>query len=178
MITTDSSDLARVLRQLRNQGQVSRYDYVMAGYNFRMTEMDAAVGVGQMSRLGHLTDRRRENAKRLIEGLQGVRGLALPREPEDHIHVFNQFTVRVDDDATITRDQLRAELSRIGIGTGIYYPKLVYQYDFLPVEHKPPVESTPQAHDLTRQVLSLPVHPGVELDQIDRIIDAVRQALG
>lgn len=178
MITTDSSDMALMLRQLRNQGQAGRYEYVMAGYNFRMTEIDAAVGVGQMSRLGYFTDRRRENARRLSDGLLGIRGLVVPQEPKDHVHVFNQFTVRVEGHASISRDELRSELSRMGIGSGVYYPKLVYEYDFVPEELRPPSGSTPQAHRFSRQVLSLPVHPGVELDQIDRIIGAVRQVLG
>lgn len=178
IITTSSAEQARVLRQLRNQGQLKRYEYMMAGYNFRMTELDAAVGVGQMSRLAYFTERRRQNARRLAEGLDGIPGLVSPSEPENEVHVFNQFTIRVEDDAPISRDDLRSRLSQLGIGTAVYYPKLVYEYDYVPKEHRPPLTSTPRAADFTRRVLSLPVHPGVELAQIERIIDAVRQALG
>lgn len=177
LVTTDSDSMAVTLRRLRNQGQAARYEYIMAGYNFRMTELDAAVGVGQMSRFVEIVERRRENARLLREGLAGIEGIVPPSDPPTGRHVFNQFTIRVEGEATISRDELQSRLSHLGIGTAVYYPKLVYEYGYVPEEHRFPLTSTPRAADFTRRVLSLPVHPGVELDQIERIIDAVRQAL-
>lgn len=177
LVTTDSDSMAATLRRLRNQGQAARYEYTMAGYNFRMTELDAAVGVGQMSRFSAIVERRRENALRLADGLSGTEGLTVPTEPDGHIHVFNQFTIRVGPGARISRDELQRNLSNEGIATQVYYPRLVFEYDHAPKPMDPTLEQVPQAAALTREVLSLPIHPGVEDHQIDHIADVVRRSL-
>ncbi len=178
VVTTDSDDQALILRQLRNQGQATRYEYVMAGFNFRMTELDAAVGVGQMSRFATIVHRRRENARWLMDGLEGLEGLVLPNEPEDHTHVFNQFTIRVEDAARVSRDELQTLLGESGISSQVYYPKLVFDYGFAPRRLDPNLERVDRASRFTGEVLSLPVHPGVEREDVTRIIEAVRGALG
>ena len=95
IITTNDADQAERLRILRNQGMRVRYEYVMAGHNYRMTELQAAVAIPQMHRLNEINGRRRANARRLTEGLTGIPGLRLPVEPEGRTHVFHQYTVRV-----------------------------------------------------------------------------------
>lgn len=178
IVTTDSAEIAGRLRQLRNQGQSDRYEYAMRGYNFRMTEIDAAIGVGQMSRLGDIAQRRRENAQALAEGLDGIEGLVIPGERPNHIHAYNQFTVRVEDGARMSRDQLREELASHGVDSQVYYPKLVFEYQHAPERIQPKRERTPKAAAFSRQVLSLPIHPGVAPQDLSRIIEISRSALG
>jgi dTDP-4-amino-4,6-dideoxygalactose transaminase len=177
LVTTNSADQAMTLRRIRNQGQAARYEYVMAGYNLRMTELDAAVGVGQMSRFSDIVHRRRENARELAKGLKGIEGLVIPSEPPGHVHVFNQFTVRVERHARIGRDELQRRLAEAGVSSQIYYPKLVFEYDYAPKPIDTGLEHSARAQRFTREVLSLPVHPGVENAHIDRIVETVRRSL-
>ena len=95
VVTTDDCEVASAIRMLIDQGQCATYDYARVGFNFRMTELQAALGVAQMTRLPQLIDARRANARALAAGLEGVPGLVLPTEPAGCRHAFHQFTVRV-----------------------------------------------------------------------------------
>jgi dTDP-4-amino-4,6-dideoxygalactose transaminase len=176
VITTNDADLADRVRILRNQGMKQRYEYVVPGHNYRMTELQAAVGIPQMERLAEVCEERRANAGRLIEGLADLPGLVVPTIPEGRTHVFNQFTVRVEPDAPTTRDQLAADLTRAGIGNGLYYPNLVFDYDCYRSHPGVEVAAAPHAARIVDEVLSLPVHPSLTDPQIDRVIDTVRGA--
>ncbi len=174
VITTDDDRLADRLRLLRNQGMRARYEYELAGHNYRLTDLHAAVALPQLARLQALTDARRRNARRLTAGLKGIPGLTTPRELPDRSHVFHQYTVRVDASATRTRDELAEALAERGIATGIYYPRSVYQYDCYRDHPQVQATATPRSDQAAREVLSLPVHPHLTIEQIDRIIDSVR----
>lgn len=178
MVTTNSDEVAQTLRYLRNQGQAGRYQYVMPGYNLRMTEMEAAIGVAQMMRFAEIASRRRENASVLIAGLSGIPGLNLPAEPPDQVHAFHQFTIRLDESARLPRSRLKEILKTNGIEAQIYYPKLVFDYEYLRDRLTVDPKSTPRAAAFSRQVLSLPVHPGLTRRDLDMIITTTRAALG
>ncbi len=175
MITLDDEALAERLRILRNQGMVSRYEYVMKGYNWRMTDLAAAVGVAQMARLGDVTAARRANAAGLAERLAGLDGLILPDDAPGRRHVYHQFTVRVTDAAPVDRDELADRLGREGIGTGVVYPRLVFDYPCFRNDPKVLTGELPRASRIVDEVLSLPVHPGVDESHLDRIATAVRR---
>jgi dTDP-4-amino-4,6-dideoxygalactose transaminase len=178
IVTTDDADLADRLRVLRNQGMRDRYVYVMPGHNYRMTDLQAAVGVAQLERLAAIIEKRSSNAMRLTEELEGVDGLDLPSAPAHKSHVYNQYTIRVLPEALISRDELAKVLATDGIGTGIYYPKAVYDYPCY--RSHPGVEigdGCPAAERAASQVLSLPVHPGLSDGDISRIGAAVRAAM-
>jgi len=164
IITTNDDALAEHLRLLRNHGQSQRYEHTILGYHFRMTEMQAALGLVQLRRLPALTERRITNALYLSERLQGVE---LPIVAPGRRHVFHQYTVRVPDNRTALQEHLKKN----GIGTSIHYP--------LPIHHQPVYQSLgytdvlPQAEAASREVLSLPVHPALSLADLDRIVAAV-----
>jgi dTDP-4-amino-4,6-dideoxygalactose transaminase len=178
MVTTDDDAVADRLRLLRNQGMRARYQYEIAGHNYRMTDLQAAIGIPQMERLAATTDRRRRNASRLDEGLAGLPGLVLPREVPGRTHVYHQYTVRVTDDAPIDRDQLAARLAEAGVGSGTYYPKAVYDYDCYRDHPGVVVGDTPNAEQAAREVLSLPVHAHLTDTDLDTVVEAVRAAMG
>ena len=94
-VTTDDDEVAETVRMLRDQGQRASYGYGLPGFNLRMTELQAALGVAQMARLPDIVDARRRNAGLLTEGLAGIEGLLLPVEPPGRWHVYHQYTVRV-----------------------------------------------------------------------------------
>ena len=178
LITTNNAALADRLRLLRNQGMTKRYEYEMAGHNYRMTEMQAALAIPQLRELAGRTQIRRENARRITEGLTGLPGIVVPHEPAGRKHVWHQFTVRVDPTAGMSRDTLAKELATAGVGTGIYYPRLVHDYDCYRSHPQVRIGDTPNAVKVTREVLSLPVHPWLTRAEIQQIIASVRAAIG
>jgi perosamine synthetase len=177
MITTGDGELAARLRVLRNQGMRARYQYEMVGHNHRMTDLAAAVGLPQLRRYPEQVQRRRANAERLTALLAGTPGLTVPRVQPGREHVWHQYTVLVADGAHRDRDGLAAALAEHGIGSGIYYPKLAF--DYACYRDHPLVEpaDTPVAADVARRCLSLPVHGGLRDEDVDRIAEAVRDAL-
>jgi dTDP-4-amino-4,6-dideoxygalactose transaminase len=176
MITTNDPGVAARLRSLRNQGMAAKYEYVMAGHNYRMTDLQAAVGVAQIQRLPEITERRQKNAAALSAGLAGTPGLRLPAVAPERTHVFHQYTVRLTGDTP--REELASQLANRGIGTGVYYPRVVYDYEVY--RHHPRVQCdpVPNAQRAAGQVLSLPVHPGLSRHDLERIVREVRRALG
>ena len=178
MVTTSDERLADRMRVLRNQGMRARYEYEVVGHNWRMTDLAASIGLAELHVLEERTEARRRNAAALTERLDGIQGLVLPDSGGPDVrHVFHQYTVRVTDDAAIGRDALAAALSDRGIGTGIYYPRAAYDYECYRTHPDVVVEPTPNAELAASQVLSLPVHPYLGADDIDRIGDELHSLL-
>ncbi|NYJ20234.1 DegT/DnrJ/EryC1/StrS family aminotransferase [Glaciibacter psychrotolerans] len=178
LITTDDAVLADRLRVLRNQGMRARYVYEMAGNNYRLTDLQAAIGIPQLERYESIVTARRRNADRLIEGLSDVPGIVVPRELEGRGHVWHQFTIRVTEEAGISRDTLVEELTARGIGSGIYYPKLVFDYDAYRTHPRVAISDVPVAARIVTEVVSLPVHTALSDSDLTEIISAVRTAAG
>lgn len=174
VITTDDSDIAEGARLLRNQGMRMPYEYQVPGHNYRMTDLQAAVGIPQIRRLKELTETRRANAHRYLEGLSGLPGISLPTPPSGRTHVWHQFTIRVDPDSGVSREHLASRLAEKGISTGVYYPRLVFDYDCFRDHPQVKSREMPNASKWARQVLSLPVHPNVSASELDHIIQEVR----
>jgi len=169
MLVTGDEGVAHRSAVLVNVGQngSEEYLYERIGYNYRMTEIAAALGLGQLERLDRFNATRRRNAGVLTGALAGLDWLRPPVEPSGHHHVYNQYTVRVLRD----RDRLTRYLQAQGIGTRVYYPHLI---PLSPAYRKLGFEGAyPQAELLTRQVLSLPVHPGLSSDDLAWIIESV-----
>ena len=168
IVTTDRDDIDRALRQFINHGRDPKgtggYEHVSVGHNFRMTSMAAAIGRAQLERLPEFIELRRANAARLSDGLTNIDGVTPPTEPAHMTHVYHQYTIRTEQ-----RDKLAAYLDDNGVGTGIYYPTPIHEqpaYDDLSV-------SAPIAEWAAEEVLSLPVHPGVDADDIDHIVEVI-----
>ena len=177
VITTDDDDVADRLRVLRNQGMRARYDYEMAGHNYRLTDLQAAVGIPQLERLADVTKRRQANAAYLTEGLAGMPGLVTPAVLPERTHVFHQFTVRVGDDAPLGRDDMVRALAERGVGAGVYYPKLAFDYECYRTDPRVHLDDVPNARRATEQVLSLPVHAGLAPEELETIVEVVREVL-
>jgi dTDP-4-amino-4,6-dideoxygalactose transaminase len=176
-VTTDDDEVAEAVRMLRDQGQRACYGYGLPGFNLRMTELQAALGVAQMARLPDIVEARRRNAGLLTEGLSGIEGLLLPVEPPGRWHVYHQYTVRVTPAARRTRDELRWLLEANEIGCGVYYPRPVFDYPCFRDDPRIARSPTPMAARLAAEVLSLPVHPKLTAADLDRVIDTLRLAL-
>jgi len=173
MLTTDDSDVADRLRLLRNQGMRTRYQYEVAGHNYRLTDIQAAIVVPQLRRLKTIVEARQANARALSAGLAGVPGLLLPVLPEGRTHVWHQYTVRVTPEAAADRDVLSARLTEAGIGNGIFYPRLMHDYDCYRGHPLVTVDETPYAKQVAAEVISLPVHPSLSQGDLERVVEAV-----
>lgn len=173
MITTNDDLTADRLRVLRNQGMRERYVYEVAGHNYRLTDLQAAVVLPQLDRYAETVQRRRHNAARLTAGLSSVAGVFVPKQMPDRAHVWHQYTIRVTEAAALGRDELVAKLQEAGVGAGIYYPKLIGDYDAYRDHPRVSLSETPVATRIAQQVLSLPVHPALSDDDLQRVIDTV-----
>jgi dTDP-4-amino-4,6-dideoxygalactose transaminase len=176
LVTAHDEADADLLRVLRNQGMRSRYEYVAVGYNYRLTELAAALALGQLSRMGDIMAARRRNAEFLSSALQQLPGLITPAVPRGYTHVWHQYTLRVTGDAPLTRDELGAALDAKGVGSGVYYPKVLVDHPIF-AEH-PDVHAgdLSVARRLATEVISIPVHQGLSSADLDRIAAAVRSS--
>jgi dTDP-4-amino-4,6-dideoxygalactose transaminase len=173
MITTNDAALAQRLRLLRSHGQQERYRHLTLGYNLRMTEMQAALGLAQLEKLQRFTQQRIANAAVLSAALHEA--VQTPSVREGCRHVYHQYTIRVPQ----KRDEWAARLGARGIGTGIHYPLPIHRQPFYR-EH-PALFRIVGAHDsrlpvaerAAQEVLSLPVHPALNEDDLATITSEV-----
>jgi perosamine synthetase len=168
MVTTDDPELEAGIREFINHGRDGgdAYAHVSVGHNLRLTNIAAALGRAQLDRITGFTEARRENARRLTEGLADA-PVETPTVPDGMEHVYHQYTVRCSD-----REGLRSALEEQGVGSAVYYPTCIHEleaYEGYSVE-------TPAAKRATEEVLSLPVHPNVSAGDVDRIVEAVTNA--
>ncbi len=173
MITTDDKNIAERAKMIRSHGSKQRYFHEMLGFNLRMTDMAAALGLVQLKRLDGFNDVRIKNSEYLTGLLNKIKSIKTPYNEKRLKHVYHQYTVRLKSSAS--RDEISAQLNKMGIGTGIYYP--------LPI-HKQPFykdlgydDSLPVAEKASLEVLSLPVHPGINRQDLDTISRALREIL-
>ena len=177
LITTDRDDLAERLRLLRNHGMRERYDYEVFGFNYRMTDLQAAIVLPQLDRYEATVRIRTRHAALLSDGLAGIEGLTIPVVPEGRGHVWHQYTVRVGMGARRSRDELSAALRERGIESRVYYPRPVYDYGWCR-EHPAVVATrTPLAEAMAGEVLSLPVHAGLSESDVARVVEEIRSLL-
>lgn len=163
MVVTDDAELARNVRQLIDHGQVGRYRHEVLGYNYRMTNIQAAIGGEQLSRLPGWIKRRRENARRLTEQLSGVDAVIKPATPPGRTHAFHQYTVRVPNRAEVKR-----RLENADIGYGVYYPTTIPEQPAYGLD-----VDCPTARRAAEEVISLPIHPRVTGNEIKLIADVL-----
>jgi len=165
MIVTNNSELAKRARLLRDHGQTEKYHHIILGYNYRMTETSAAVGLVQLGKLDRLNRRRNENADLLTKGIEKIPGLTPPHINDDVRHVFYQYVVRVEEDYPVGRNKLAEHLREMGIGVAVHYPTPIYKQ---PLYKKLGYEKTicPIAEEVCGRVLSLPIHPSVTREDI------------
>ncbi|HWW09380.1 MAG TPA: DegT/DnrJ/EryC1/StrS family aminotransferase [Candidatus Acidoferrales bacterium] len=166
-VTTSDAGIAATLRVLRNQGMRERYEYVSAGENWRMTDLAAAVAIPQLERLDAIISARRANARRLTELLGVDPRVRVPVLPGDREHVWHQYTILLPHG--VDREAVIASMARGGVQAGVYYPRLVWDYDAYRSLPNVVVEDTPVAADAAARCLSLPVHPNLSDADIRRV---------
>ena len=124
IITTDNEKYVERTKMFRHHGQSQkiRYQYFDMGYNYRMTDTAATLGLVQMKKLDAFNQKRIGNAKLLTAGLKKIKGIITPKVKNGYHHVFHQYTVTITDEFKMTRDQLSEYLIKRGIGNAVFYP--------------------------------------------------------
>lgn len=162
MVSVATPEIERMMRLYRNQGMERQYHNEVVGYNNRMTDIHAAIGRVQLTKVDAWTKRRQANAAFLTANLEGV---TPPPVAEGAVHVYHQYTVRVPDD----RDGLAAALrDEHQIGSGMFYP--VPNHRLTPFRSEADLPETERA---AAECLSLPVHPSLSEGDLARIVEAV-----
>ena len=172
VITTDDDESAVWLRRYINHGMTDRYDYRFPGRNLRLTDIQAAIALPQLDDLDHHTNRRRENARFYNDALRGIDALQLPAIPTGLRHVWHQYTVRVPSHS---RRRLIRHLDVLGIDSGVYYPRPVFDYGAFQQHPQIDVAPVPNATRASAEVLSIPVHPGLTECDRQRVVAAIRE---
>ena len=171
MITTNDEELAKKAQMFRAHGASERYHHDEIGYNFRMTDIAAAIGLAQLKVIDEFNDKRISNANYLNEQLKDVEGIVTPKSPDNYKHVYHQYTILVEKG---NRDDWVEFLTNKGIGTGIHYPIPLYNQ---PIYKKLGIEGDcPLAEKAADNVISLPVHPSLTKEDLDLVVDAVKEA--
>lgn len=166
MITTNDEAIAGHCRLLRNHGMERRYHYEMLGFNYRMTDIQAAIGLAQVERIAGFNEKRRANAAYLNGRIESV---VTPVEKDGNHHVWHQYTIRVS--GSRDRDEAVSQLNAAGIGSAIFYPIPAHMHDYMR-EFVGQV-SLPVTEEVARQVISLPVHPQLSQSDLEEIVEAV-----
>ncbi|MDD1729842.1 MAG: DegT/DnrJ/EryC1/StrS family aminotransferase [Methanospirillum sp.] len=173
MITTHDDALAEHVRQLINHGQESKYSHTMIGYNYRLTNIGAAIGRVQLQKLPEFNRMRQENAAFYQKHITRNGILCPPLRPGCE-HVFHQYAIRVLPECDLSRDRLIQALTRAGIGTAIHYPT--------PVHHQPVYmgmikgSNAPVSTRLASEILSIPVWPGLSTEELSYICQIINEA--
>jgi dTDP-4-amino-4,6-dideoxygalactose transaminase len=150
----------------RAHGMKIRYHHELLGYNFRMTDVHAAIGRAQLEKLPEFNKKRQANAAYLIKNITNPK-IKTPVVKENRNHVFHQFTIVVED-----RDNVVDYLTKNDIGTGIYYPVCINRQPiYLEMGYKP--SSTPVSEAISQKVISIPVHPSLEKNDLEKIVSVL-----
>jgi perosamine synthetase len=167
MITTNDPDLAQMCRVIRQHGMSQQYHHTMLGFNHRMTDIHAAIGLAQLRKLAAFNHARIGNAAYLTRHLKGV---TVPAGRPGVDHVYHQYTIRVSGGR---RDALKQHLHNHGIGAGVYYPIPIHRQPLYARQAGFRELSLPHAEQAAEEVLSLPVHPALSLADLEQIVSAV-----
>ncbi|QEW02451.1 DegT/DnrJ/EryC1/StrS family aminotransferase [Microbacterium lushaniae] len=170
MVTAGSPEIARMVRLLRNQGMERQYENEVVGFNARMTDIHAAIGRVQLTKVDAWTTTRQRNAAFLDAHLEGV---VVPPVADGAVHVYHQYTIRVADDRDGFVQALKDEHN---VGAGVYYP--IPNHCLPSLAPYAPGLDLPETERAAREVASLPVHPSLSAADLDRIVAAVNAVVG
>jgi len=172
MITTNNKEIYERSCLLRAHGSKIKYYHDILGYNFRMTDINAAIGVEQLKKLPKLNKIRQKNAEHLSKNLSGIAGLFTPYIDKNVTHVFHQYTIRITAEFGLSRDEVNKKLNEAGIGTAVFYPLPINEQKvYKELGYK---SDTLIAKKVSNEVLSLPVHPGLKESDLRYIVKILK----
>jgi dTDP-4-amino-4,6-dideoxygalactose transaminase len=171
MVTTNDDAIAANARMVRNHGMNQQYLHERMGFNYRMTDIMAAIGLVQMDQLAGWTEKRRANAAFYDANLKGV---ITPHVADGYQHVFHQYTVRVPDGQ---RDRVMQDIQQKGIGARVYYPMPIHQQPVFAKMGLYDDVHLPQTERAVAEVMSLPIHPLLTDEERAYIVQTVNESV-
>lgn len=174
IVTTNSKEQADAIRRFRQHGMNSQYRYEHLGFNYRMTDLQAAIAIEQLKKVDGLNSKRQLNAERLNKQLKGIEGLITPNTHNGRTHVYHQYTIRITDESKVARDKLVDSLRDQGVGAGVYYPKPLHYFDHIS-KYGYKKGDFPVAEQSAEQVVSLPIHPKVTKKDVDYMAKTIKE---
>lgn len=175
MITTNKKYINHNARLFRHHGQSEeiKYSYFGLGFNYRMTDIQAAIAIEQLKRLEFITKRRQEIARKYDVNFQDLKGLISPKVRKNQTSAYHQYTLRITDDFKINRNELKKYLEKKGIQSNVYYPTPLYKVNHLTYDTKP--KDFPVTEKISKEVLSIPIHTLLTDRDIRHIIDTIKK---
>ena len=175
VITTNDDEIDEKLRMIRTHGERAKYASEMLGSNYRMPEIEAAIGIVQMKKLPSFVAKRRANAQQLTKILSKSKKLILPYETKDRLHSWYLYTARLKDGTEAQRNKLLEDLKAKGVGAEAYY---VHPINTMPYYRDNfGAKALPETEKAAKQVFSLPIHPAVTEEEIKFIGETVLSLL-
>lgn len=173
MITTNNSELAEKLKMIRNHGESEEYKTVILGHNFRMPKISAAIGDIQLKKINDFLIKRAENARILNDSLQDNEKVNIPIVEEWATHAWYLYTITLKN--ATKRDLLAKNLEKEKIGTGIYYSTPLHLMPLFQKLYGFKGGEFPVSEKASKAVLSLPIHPGIEEEQMNFIANKAKE---
>ena len=174
VVTTNDSSIAHALQLLRNQGMKERYKYERVGWNFRLTDLQAAVAIPQMELLNDSNKKRNITAQRYNDVFSQLDHIVTPFIRNEAFSVWHQYSLRVKNISK--REELIETLHSKGIGAGVYYPRPVFEYEPYINNENVVISSCDVTREVCESVFSIPVHPYLSEQDVDRVIEGVSNA--
>ncbi|MDD5021010.1 MAG: DegT/DnrJ/EryC1/StrS family aminotransferase [Endomicrobiaceae bacterium] len=170
IILTNDKNINSLSRQYINHGRSGHSTHTVLGYNYRLTNISAAMGIVQCKQIQKWTKQRIKNASKLSNGLKNLDFIQVPIVQKGYTHVFHQYTVRIKNGL---RDSFMKYLQDNGIGCGVYYPEVIYKQPlYKNLGYKGIL--CQEAEQAVKEVLSLPVHPALSDKDIKFIINTIK----
>jgi len=181
MVCSNNSKINKKIKLLRSQAmsvQASerekksmwKYDIIELGYNYRLDEIRSSLGLSQLSRIDVMTKARQKIAKKYSKLLKNVKGITIPIIKENRNHIFHLYTVKIENDFHLTRDELFKKLSKLGIGTSVQY----YPLHLMSLYRKANKNNNFKiANILKDQILSLPIYPSLKEKEIEYVVSQI-----
>jgi perosamine synthetase len=177
-VTTEDDDLAHLIRLFRNQGQESRYNQTVLGYNFRMTEISAAIGLEQVPILDRLNKKRRENALYLKENLSKIESLEFQRITDAKSHAWYMFSLTLNERiAGMSRDSLVVKLREKGVEADVAWPTPIPLQPYFKDTFGFKVGDFPRAETVCKSIFQLPIQPQLRRAELDEVVTLVKETL-
>ena len=177
-ITTNDADHARRLEMIRSQGQSSRYNHITLGYNFRMTEIAAAIGIPQVALLDDLNSRRRKNAEYIREGLSKKSQIRFQKVDDPDSHAWYMLSALLDEPQSgMNRDIFVKKLREKAIEADVSWPTPIHLQPYYKAKFGYKEGDYPVAESICKSIFQLPIQPFLKIDELDRIVSTVSDVL-
>lgn len=175
MITTNNEEFANKLRVLRNQGQDKRYNHIKLGYNYRMTDISAALGRVQLSRMNWVAKRKKGIIENYNKSFKNMNKIKVPYIPT-YVTRPSWYMYTISLDTSINRDDIKNQLNEIGIGTRCSFPPVHIQpYHSKLLNTKP--EDFPISYNAWSQLLNIPVGLSLTDEEQTFVIDSIKSLI-